>query len=160
MNVSLGETVLFSIPQFGDFFYDMALHVVLKQPVLNIDPQVADSDQPTMRWCDFPGERLLKNVRFEVNANPLDEYTSYATNFHRLFCVQPNKKVGWYRLVGQEEPLNGYVDQPNWVRSGVASADIDHRTAAQVSVGNQTPTAQKSADLEMIIPLLFWFNRD
>lgn len=146
--------------QFGDFFHDMALHVVLKQPTLNITPGTAASDQPAMRWCDFPGERLLKNVRFEVNANPLDEYTSNSTNFHRLFSVQPNKKVGWDRLVGQEEPLKGFVDQPNWVRSGVSSAALDHRSAAEVCIGNQTPTGQKTADLEMIIPLLFWFNRD
>lgn len=141
------------------YVHDMALHVVLRQPTLNTTTQTF-SDQPTMRWCDFPGERLLKNVRFEVNANPLDEYTSYATNFHRLFSVQPNKKVGWNRLVGQEEPLNGWVDQPNWVRSGVAAAEINHRAVAQVDVGNQTPTGQKLQDLEMIVPLLFWFNRD
>ena len=163
-NVALGSTVLFSIPQFGDFFSDMALHVVLKQPTIVPSPGIVDSDSPLMRWCSYPGERLCQNVQFNVNANPLDEYTFNSTNFHRIFQVAPNKKAGWDKLVGQELPLKGFVDQPNWIRSGVAAADVDHRTAAVVSTGNQTPTGQKDTSaagyLEMIIPLLFWFNRD
>lgn len=158
-NVALGETVLFSIPQFGDFFHDMAVHLVLRQPTITNTTQVF-SDQPLMRWCSYPGERALKKVRFEVNANPLDEYDSYSTNFHRIFQVAPNKIAGWNKLVGQQQPKEGWVDQPNWIRSGIAAEDVDHRTLVQMTDGNQTPTGQKTADLEMIIPLLFWFNRD
>jgi hypothetical protein len=156
---SLGNSVTFSIPQFGDFFHDMVLHVVLDQPTLTGLP-ANESDQSLMRWCDFPGERLIENVKFDVNGNPLDEYTHDATNFHREFQVQPNKRLGWERCVGQQEPEEGWVDQPNWVSSGVGSSLVSHRTKAQTTSGAQTPTGQKTGQLEFFIPLLFWCNKD
>ena len=54
------NTVSFSLPQFGDFFHDMVLHVRLE----GLAASVA-GDQ--VRYCDFPGHRLLKRVAFEVN---------------------------------------------------------------------------------------------
>lgn len=116
-----------------------------------------------MRWCAFPGERLLKRVQQEVNGNPLDEYTFHATNMHREYRVSPNKLTGWKRNVGQEEPEKGFLRQPDWVANGVAPSA--HRVAAEVHVGAQTPSAQKTQsldgnDLELFIPLLFWYNKD
>ena len=35
-NTVLGSDCTFSIPQFGDFFHDMVLHVILKQPVMSV----------------------------------------------------------------------------------------------------------------------------
>jgi hypothetical protein len=163
----LGSSVTFSIPQFGDFFNDMIVHAVISQPTLTVGTG-AVSDQNLMRWCNYPGERLLKNVKFEVNGNPLDEYTSEATNFHREFCVQPNKQTGWNRCVGQEEVEQGQLDQPDWVNNGVASSSIGSRTCVQTKSGLQTPTGQSATvkpvssagDVEMFIPLLFWCNKD
>ena len=156
---SLGNSVTFSIPQFGDFFHDMVLHVVLNQPTLTGLP-ATESDQSLMRWCSFPGERLIENVKFDVNGNPLDEYTHDAMNFHREFQVQPNKRTGWNRCVGQQEYEEGWVDQPNWASSGVGSSLVNHRTRAQTTSGAQTPTGQKTGQLELFIPLLFWCNKD
>jgi hypothetical protein len=113
----------------------MVLYVKLKQPTLN-DDSVNTSDQPLMRWCEYPGERLLEQVEFEVNGNPLDKYTSDAVNFHREFSVQPNKELGWNRCVGQEEPEEGFLDQPNWANSGVASANIGSRWRAATCSGD------------------------
>lgn len=156
-NPALGASVQFSIPQFGDFFHDMALHVVLKQPTMTTTA-VLPGDQPAMRWASFPGERLLKKVSFEVNGNPLDEYTNLATNFHRDFRISQSKLDGWNRCVGQETTLDGFVRQPDWALSGQVSDS--HRLVQSVATGNQTPTPQKTADLEMFIPLLFWYNKD
>lgn len=163
-STTLASTITFSIPQFGDFFNDMVVHAVLTQPTLSkkdaSDQDVDPSDQNLFRWCAYPGERLLKKVKFEVNGNPLDEYTSDSTNFHREFLVQPNKEVAWGRCVGQEEPEPGFLDQPNWPDSGVAADDIAYRTAVTTTSGNQTPTGVKTSNLELFIPLLFWCNRD
>ncbi len=132
----------------------MVLHVKLTQPTLNIDSGTSASDEPAMRWCNFPGERLLKSVRFDVNGNPLDSYTTTTYNFHREFCVQPNKETGYYRCVGQELPNPGYMSQPIWNNSNVSSSSITSRFKADVSTGWQTPTGQKTGYLEMFIPLL------
>lgn len=120
----------------------------------------ADSDKPAMRWCAYPGERLLKKVTQEVNGNPLDQYSHHATVAHREYRVAPNKLTAWRRCVGQEEPENGFVRQPDWASSGVAATSVTHRVVAQVAAGNQTPTTQKTGSLEMFIPLLFWYNKD
>jgi len=158
-NPQLGSEIQFSIPQFGDFFHDMVLHVKLKQPTLTTTATAA-SDKPRMRWCAYPGERLVKKCQFEVNGNPLDEYTSTAYNFYREFQVPPHKRAGWDRCVGQEISHKGYLDQPDWVGSGVSPAAGDARFLAEVADGNQTPSGQKADDLEMFIPLLFWCNKD
>lgn len=136
-NSILGSDVTFSIPQFGDFFHDMVLYVKLKQPVLTVSGAV--SDQPLMRWCAYPGERLLEQVEFEVNGNPLDKYFDTDVNFHREFSVQPNKVLGWERCVGQEEAESGYLNQPTWSNSGVAPSAITSRIATRTFSGDQTP---------------------
>ena len=161
---SLGSTVTFSIPQFGDFFNDMVVHAVLRQPTLEAGTVTDVGQKNLMRWCNYPGERLLKRVRFEVNGNPLDEYTSDAVNFYREFQVQPNKQVGWERCMGQEQPEHGFVQQPNWVGNNTNASAVGHRLKATTYSGNQTPTGQKDitsdGDLELFIPLLFWCNKD
>ena len=160
-NSQLGSDITFSIPQFGDFFHDMVLYVQLKQPVLTVTAALP-SDQPLMRWCPFPGERLLETCEFEVNGNPLDKYYNDDVNFHREFSVAPNKLTGWKRCMGQEESELGFVDQPNWVGSGVAPSSIVHRIATTTHSGDQTPTGQKDVSVykEMLIPLLFWNCND
>jgi hypothetical protein len=159
-NPTLGQTIQFSIPQFGDFFHDICVHVVMTQPTLTETATTQDSDEPLFRWCHFPGERLLKKVQQEVNGNPLDEYTSHAANMHREYRVAPNKRLGWDRCVGQEVPEKGFVAQRNWAGNGVAASTVTGRMAAEYYVGNQTPTETKSSNLEMFIPLLFWYNKD
>jgi len=147
---TLGSEVRFSIPQFGDFFNDMALYVKFDQAVYT---PVADApNQDVFRYCDYPGERLLQKVKFDVNGNPLDEYDATVYNFHRQFSVQPNKKVGWDRLVGQEVPQEAYLQQQSLVQPS-------SRVKLQVCDGYQTPKGEHPA-LVVMVPLLFWFNKD
>lgn len=159
---TLGSDIQFSIPQFGDFFHDMVLHLKLKQPTLSATGLT--SEQPLMRWCHYPGERVMKRVQFEVNGNPLDEYRSDVYNFYREFIVAPNKKLGWDRCMGQEVPEEGYFDQPTWALNGVAASAVTSRFKTQVCTGYQTPTGQKAqteaGDVELFIPFLFWFSKD
>jgi hypothetical protein len=53
-----------------------------------------------VRFCDFPGERMIKKVSFDVNGNPLDDYDKYSYVFHRNFKLKQDKKVGYFRNVG------------------------------------------------------------
>jgi len=157
---SLGGSCRFSIPQFGDFFNDMVVHVVLKQPTLTTptDPDV--STHNLFRWCNYPGERLIKKVKFTINGNPLDEYTRDAVNLHREFCVSKDKQLAWERCMGQEVAEDGHLDQAMWASSGVSADSVTHRMCVQSKSGYQTPTGVKTEDLELFIPLLFWFNKD
>jgi hypothetical protein len=113
-----------------------------------------------MRWTSYPGERFFSLVKFEVNGNPLDEYTSQSYVFYRQMRVMAHKEVGYNRCMGQEEPQRGHLKQPVWKNSGIRSSAIQHRFESVSYGGLQTPTGQKSEGVELLIPLLFWFNLD
>ena len=241
-NPQFGSSIQFSIPQFGDFFNDMVLHIVLDEvsatagavgsipafpaaigpndavvndfsstsadqdfPVNNdytqyryeyvdfqgrvinrtnntyVDDSSAYVPQNFVRYAEFPGQRLLKNVKFEVNGNPLDEYTAEAQLFHQKFRVAPGKLTGWKRLVGQEQPIDAYSDlcsvagTSSWCADHVGLLDaatqtvpapvspvnaaVTSRQLSKVVSGPQTPQHHQHA-LDLWVPLLFWFNKD
>lgn len=150
-SVQLNSEVQFSIPQFGDFFNDMVLHCVLDAPTLTTSNSGANA--PTVRWADKPGLRLLKKVSFDVNGNPLDSYTNDAALFHDKFLVPPHKEVGWDRCIGQQRPLKG------WMTDDISGAPDSHRVLVDVVNGPQTPAAAPTS-LSLLVPLLFWCNKD
>lgn len=155
-NPTLGSKVQFSIPQFGDFFSDMVVHVVLKNPTVSVTGWTAGPENvPIYRWCDYPGERLFQKVSFDVNGNPLDEYYPDTYNFHRQFYVTESKKAGWNRCMGQEQAVETVYDYAvtNPTNPQNARASFFRRD------GHQTYKASHD-DLELFIPLLFWFNTD
>ena len=143
----LGGSVRFSIPNFGDFFHDMVLHVVLSPP------SISGGTNPTYRWCSYTGERLMKKVSFSVNGNNLDEYYSRDYVCYRQFELPTNKKIGYMRCMGEEVPLSGEFLQSR------GSAATNSRICGDYRAGPQTP-ATSHPNLDLMIPLLFWFNRD
>ncbi len=132
-----------------------------------------------VRYAEYPGQRLFKKTKFEVNGNPLDEYTAEAYLYYQKFKVGPNKLTGWKRLVGQEVPIDAYSDllsingTSNYPALAANLEDVNGDAAAAVPVnaaqtarrltqivnGPQTPKATQPA-LDLWIPLIFWFNRD
>lgn len=146
-SVTLGSTVQFSIPQFGDFFCDMALHIKLS------DPTPTGGSNPTYRWCQYIGERLCAKTVFTVNGNPLDEYYSHDYNFHRKCWVSEDQLPGYNRCVGQENPTDIEFYQ-------AATTPTNDRIYGKMANGFQTPKRTAHGTVEMFIPLLFWFNKD
>lgn len=113
--------------------------------IIPVNPLVADY----VYWCDFPGERILKTVSFEINGNPLDDYDQFSYVFYRNFKLKEDKLAGYYRCVGQELPYNMYT---NNVSDGA-------RYSGYVLNGLQTPKA-KQPEFQIWQKLLFWFNLD
>lgn len=139
-----GSTVSFSIPQFGDFFADMCVHIVLEGFTATVP-----GDQ--VQYCEFLGHRLMKNTEFEVNRNILDEYDSDVYNFHYNFFVPEHKRKNWLRNVGQEVPKKAVLTQ---------NLGVDpYREQKWILDGPQTPKTSHPF-VELWMPLLFWFNRD
>jgi hypothetical protein len=146
-SATLGGSVTYSIPQFGDFFHDMVHHVTIgaargkpgkvsnvdmpangvdwdgttltnatyklvdavgnEVPTDNNDDDYDDDYYNLVKYCDYPGERLHQNTKFDVNGNPLDEYSWRAQAFLRKFCLSKDKTAGYNRMVGQENPIYG-----------------------------------------------------
>jgi len=144
------STISFSIQQFGDFFHDMMVHVVLKDL-----KAVVPGDQA--QYCDYIGHKLFRKVGFEVNQNLLDSYDSNLYNFHYNCFVPEDKKLAWRRNVGQESPRPAILTQN---KSGANGFPADnYREQKMILDGPQTPKAIHPS-LELWIPLLFWFNVD
>jgi len=158
-NPTLGSKVQFSIPQFGDFFSDMVVHVKLTSPTVSFTgtPVNSGADCALFRWCDFPGERLFQKVSFDVNGNPLDEYYPDTYNMHRQFYVSASKRTGWFRYMGQELPQTATYKYHDDTTSPTAPKNA--RASFEYRNGHQT-YKKTHEDLEMLIPLLFWFNTD
>ncbi len=161
-SVSLNSDVQFQIPQFGDFFNDMAVKITLKQPTVTYHNSTTPNLKPLGRWCDYPGERLLKNVKFSVNGQVLDQYNSSDTVFHRNQFVNPGKMAAWNRCMGQEATKTAFSQRSDAGWDPSVSGDVNHfnfRLSSNLRDGYQTPKAPNSSEeLSLMIPLLFWFN--
>ena len=140
--VSLGGSFDFTIPQVGDFFSDMVLHLRLKNLT-----SVSALDK--VRYVAYPGHKIIEKMEFSVNNNPLDEitrdnYTSYYQN-----NVLPHKRKAWDRNVGQEIPFEGHV---------TPDPQIDEfRLYQRVGTGPQT-FKNSHPVLDLWIPVLMWFK--
>lgn len=174
--VTLGTTVQFSIPQFGDFFHDMVLHVKL-------GAVSAATNTHTWRWVSWPGERLCSRTKFLVNGNILDEYFSDDYAFYRQFTLKNDKLAGYQRCMGQQTlipaqvvPLAGTaLNTAATGLFGAAGAGVAESTGVWVNVSdgyqtvkNHTAASSTTADtghvrtdiLEVTVPLMFWFNEN
>jgi len=109
----------------------------------------AESVADRVNYCDFPGERMIKQVEFEVNGNPIDSYTHWNYVFDRQFRLKADKRAGYLRNVGQEQPIEG-KSVP--IAEGV-------RYGAHIFNGLQTPKAEQP-EWQVWQKLLFWFNED
>jgi hypothetical protein len=92
-----------------------------------------------VRYCEFPGNRIMVKTKFDVNGNPLDEYDTMIPVMMEKFCVAPNKRVGHDRLCGQQVPLTGYAGP---VMAAVTDADSANTpagiTRSNAAQSNQT----------------------
>ena len=137
-NPTLGSSVTFSIPQFGDFFHDMVLRTRLSQfsgnsltyslttnatantnnaydaygrlYTGNLTSSAATpiSYNNLVRYCEFPANRLVAQVKFDVNGNPLDQYSVHVSTMLEKFTIPTGKRVGYNRLTGQQVPRECY----------------------------------------------------
>ena len=91
---SLGNTFYFDLTYFGDLFADCVLQITVNaDKVFSFTEPTEPSEMPMIRWCDFPGERLLQKVMIEINGTELDSYDPNWIVMKRQFEMRPNKKM-------------------------------------------------------------------
>ena len=136
--VVMAGDLAFQIPQHGDFFNDAVIHSTISEvtctaaatPTQGTGNFVADAaplyyslvdsfgaaiatpgtttNANLVAYCDYPANRFIETLKFNVNGSPLDEYSIYANMMHEKFMVAPNKRIAYDRLTGQEVPVPGY----------------------------------------------------
>lgn len=129
------------IPINGDFITDTILYI-------KISSFKATSASNKVRYCEFPGHRIIKEIRFVMDGTILDSYNAEDINFFYDFNVSKSQADGWKRCVGQEVPKNAiFIQDPT--RQEV-------REQKMVYDGYQT-LKRTQDEMEIFLPLQFWW---
>ena len=101
------------------------------------------------RYCEYPGNRLFRSVKFDVNGNPLDAYDDMVPTMLEKFCTPPHKRSGYDRLVGQEVSLTGYggLDYARVSDANYTNTPGNVITRASEYQSNQTVALYQAAQL-------------
>lgn len=136
-----GSSTRLTVPIYGDFFTDMILY-------FKIDTFSAKHNNNKVRYCDFPGHRIIREIRFVMDGLVLDRYGAEDINFFYDFNVSESQKPGWKRCVGQEVPKNAiFIQDPS---------NQEVREKKMVFDGYQT-LKHTQDEMEIFLPLQFWF---
>lgn len=138
---TFGTTCKVQVPVNGDFFCDMILY-------FKLGSFAASDSRNKVRYCNFPGHRLIREVRFVMDGNVLDRYNTEDINFFYDFSIGESQKNGWKRCVGQEIPkLATFLQDPK---------NQEVREQRYILNGHQT-LKHTQEELEIFLPLQFWF---
>lgn len=139
-----GSSIRLKVPVYGDFILDQAIHIKVSElKTVHKDNRV--------RWFDFIGHRMIKEIRLVMDGVVLDRYGNDEMEMYYQFHVSKDLQAGWMRCVGQETPKVGtFIQDPE-------NQSVKERKL--IYDGFQT---QKQAHdpLDLYIPLLFWYNLD
>jgi hypothetical protein len=136
-----GSSSRITIPINGDFFTDMVLY-------FRLSSFKAKSAENKVRYCEFPGHRMIREVRFVMDGTVLDRYNAEDINFFYDFNVSDSQKSGWKRCVGQEVPKTAiFIQDPT---------HQEVREQKKVFDGYQT-LKRTQDEMEIFLPLQFWF---
>ncbi len=141
---NFGEVVEFAIPNYGNFLSDMNLHI-------KIGELMPESGEDTVRYADMLGHKLIKKVQLFINTNLIDEYHGEYYNVYYDSYVSEDKKKCWLNCIGQETLEPGELVQD--------PLDNTNKEIKYIANGLQT-LKSKHGEVELFIPLLFWFNID
>ncbi len=139
-----GSSTKIKVPIYGDFIADQALHIQLSE-------LSAVHKNNRIRWFDFIGHRMIREIRLVNDGMVLDRYGAEEMEMYYRFHVSDSQKPGWMKCVGQETP-----------RTAIFLQDPEKQMVREKKMlydGPQTPK-QTHAMIDLYIPLLFWFNLD
>lgn len=138
----LGNTFSFTLPIIGEFVNDAVMYI-------KISGLSAVSALDKVRYVEFLGHRLMKKVAIKVQNHLFDEYGSDEMNAYWQYKVPIQKETGYLRNIGQEVPKIGYL---------TADPTVDEVREYRLFGDGPQTFKQKQLDVEMWIPLLFWFK--
>ena len=86
-----------------------------------------------VKYCDYPGERLIKHVKITINGNILDQYTNDAASVMRNYQVTKDKMIGYKKCIGQEYEHTSksclHITRDN---RGMVNKHLDQKTASEL----------------------------
>lgn len=103
-----------------------------------------------LRFADNPGHRLVKDVKFTVNNNILDQYNTEVYNMYEKFMIKYEKLNGYKKLIGQQLPMVGNCEE----------SSTGAKQLTTIVDGNQVAKQSLTGNHYFWVPLLFWFSKD
>jgi hypothetical protein len=141
-NPSFGSLIPFDIKPYGDFWSDMVLNIKLT------GLSAVDS-RDRVRYATMVGHRIGTLYQVQIQGVKIDEYDYNNYNIYYNTEVSVDRKTLWMRNMGQEIPITGFLTpDPN---------NDMYREYRTIGNGYQT-LKQNQDDLDLWIPLLFWFK--
>jgi hypothetical protein len=144
-----GGALQFTFPAYGHFTSDLALHVRFR-PLGSAAAAAAGAAPtaaaPLLRYCAYPGLRLLRRVELRSDQVLIDDYTAAEAADYMKFFVGADQRAGWDRCHGQQE-ARAAAYQANGFTGTLLCAE-----------GPQTPRLYQPA-LDLFVPLQFWLGR-
>lgn len=142
-----GGSLTFSIPFTGDLFTD----IVFRAHFSEVKAARLNESTEYLRYCDYVGEKLFKNVEFTINGNKIDKYDYDVMPIYREYRLLDHKRNGWDKMNGQELKHCAY--------GSTLSGRGNLREVVQVVDGLQTPK-QVHPEFNLYIPMMSWFCGD
>ncbi len=137
----LGTTTVFTLPIYGEFIADAAIHCTLTG-------LSAVSALDRVKYVDFLGHKMIKKISLKLNNKTVSSYSSDKYNIFYDCKLKNDLQSGYNKLVGQENPVIAQLNP-----------DIDLEYVQFIPLGLGAQTFKQTQDtVEMMIPLLFWFN--
>lgn len=143
-NATFGNEIKFKMQSLGVWISDMVIHLKLTGlKAINAGDKV--------KYADRLGHRILEEVSFKMNNVVLDKYGTEELNKYLEYDLPINKRNGWMRNIGQEQPSLGYVTPDPY--------NNEFREYRLIGDGPQTLKREHPV-VDLWIPLIFWFNTD
>ena len=142
----------FIFPVFSHYTSDIVLHLKIQSvgsyalfsASSPLDPTTAN---PLYQFCPYTGLRVCKKVSFYSDSVLVDEYNIDDAIMYHKFFVKESHQDGWKACHGQQIPKKATM-----MGNGCTQT-------LEISDGHQTPKLYHE-ELEMFIPLQFWFCKD
>lgn len=135
-----GSTIQFDVKSIGNLTSDMCLHV-------SVQAVTSPKNDVLLRYCAYPGIRLLDNVQLKSDGIIVDEYSPDDVISQSRFEVTSDQREVWDRNMGQQSIYKG------------SYYNVSHNEYFEYTNGLQTPQLTQPA-FDLYIPLQFWFCKD
>jgi hypothetical protein len=141
-----GGTINFTFPIYGHFTSDMAIHIRFK-PIGSLTATTPTAQTPYLRYCAYPGIRILQKVDLRSDQVLIDDYVPDDVVAYMKFFIHADQRAGWDRCLGQQEAREAV-----YLANGF-TASLLYRD------GPQTPKLYQDG-FDVFAPAQFWLCRD
>lgn len=128
-----GKRVAWEIARQGDFLHRLTLEIDL--------PELTSPDGSNIKWCDFPGHRLVSEASVEVGGQEMDKWYWHTFQQFADLTLPSEAHVRYNESIGHEYAVH-------------------HRTGDSLGDARlQAWTTNTKPAKTLYIPLQFWFCR-